>query len=123
MKFAGAWISKLPGGVRVDFATFDETDLTETSNWKEAHQNADPCLPAGYIDPARIVADVGRGLLAARPELRATSGEGSLEIRTLEDYGRLCLGMSEWIATMANARAARSGAAGSDRAAGEEIPS
>ena len=123
MRFQGAWISRLQGGVKVEFATFDETDLTEASNWTEAHQNVDPGFPAGYVDPARIVAEAGMKLLEAQPELRAASGEGPIEIRTLEDYGRLCLGMSEWIETMATARAARSGDKGIDGAAEEGIPS
>ena len=121
MRFGGAWISRLQDGVKVEFASFDETDLTEASNWTEAHQNVDPEFPAGYVDPARIVAEAGRKLLEARPEFRAESGDGPVEIRTLEDYGRLCLGMSEWIATMASARAVRSGGRGIDGTAEEEI--
>jgi len=125
MKFPGTWISPLQGGVRVEFATFDETDLPEASNWTEAHQNADATLPAGYVDPARIVAEVGRKLLEVRPELPVNLGDrdAPIELRTLEDYGRLCLGMSEWIATMARARTARPASKVADREGDEEISS
>ena len=124
MQFPGAWITSLQGGVRVEFATFDDTDLSEASNWTEAHQNADPDYPSGYVDPARIVAEAGRKLLEVRPELRAgmSEGDGPLEIRTLEDYGRLCLRMSEWIATMARARAARPDRQVAARAGDKELP-
>ncbi len=49
MLFQGCWLSDMTDGVRVGFDTFDDTALSESSNWTEAHQNEDSSFPAGYI--------------------------------------------------------------------------
>ncbi|MDD2728383.1 hypothetical protein [Malikia sp.] len=94
MQFSGYWISEQDGVVTALRDTLDETDLSESSNWTEAHQNEDPKNPAGYIHPARIVGETGVKLLQANPELEqkvAALQSGEFEIRTAEDLGLFCL--------------------------------
>ena len=94
MKFHGHWVATQDSRLVVTPNEFDETDLTPASNWSEAHQNDDPALPHGFIDPARVIAEVARRWLAAHPGEAHQFEEpahGGMEIHTLEDFGRLCL--------------------------------
>lgn len=49
MKFSAYWVSGEAEKVAVTPAKFDETDLTEDSDWTEAHQNVDPAMPHGFV--------------------------------------------------------------------------
>lgn len=62
MQFLGWWVSGDRSGVTITSATFDDTELSEESNWKEAHQNGEPNAPHGYIEWAQAVSDIGRRL-------------------------------------------------------------
>ncbi|MEN9317258.1 MAG: hypothetical protein RIS35_3651 [Pseudomonadota bacterium] len=112
MNFQGAFIEKLDDSISVLFTTLDETELSDTSNWTEAWENADPNAPAGFIHPGMIIAESARRLLEARPELRQAveafraKGEPLTETRvkalvhtvsTPEDFGLMCLSMWEWL--------------------------
>ena len=97
MKFPGHWVATQDSKLTVTPDVFDETELTQASNWSEAHQNDNPDLPHGYIDAARVIAEVASRWLATHPEVARQLGQtahGALEINTLEDFGRLCL----WLA-------------------------
>ena len=101
MKFSGYWVSAKDGVVTALPDVFDETDLTAESNWTEAHQNEDPTRPAGYVDPARILAETGLKLLEANPELAkavASLENQKMEIRNAEDFGLFCLSQITWLA-------------------------
>ena len=94
MKFPGHWVATQDSKLTVTPDVFDETELTQASNWSEAHQNDNPDLPHGYIDAARVIAEVASRWLATHPEVARQLGQtahGALEINTLEDFGRLCL--------------------------------
>lgn len=39
---------------------FDETDLSDHSDWKEAWQNEDPDHPHGFLDPLSMLHDVSK---------------------------------------------------------------
>ncbi len=104
MQFPGYWISEQDGVVTASFGTFDDTDLSESSNWTEAHQNEDPKYPAGYIKPDRIVSEAGLKLLEANPDLKRkveALKADEFEIRTAEDFGLFCLCMAPGVALFA----------------------
>ena len=62
MQFPGYWVGGDGRKVTVSRAIFDETDLSEESGWKEAHQNKDSGLLHGYVEWESALADV-RGRL------------------------------------------------------------
>lgn len=104
MQFSGYWISKQDGVVTALEDILDETDLSESSNWTEAHQNEDPENPAGYIRPDRIVGETGLKLLEVNPELKRkveALQSGEFEIRNAEDFGLFCLSLAPWVADRA----------------------
>ena len=121
MKFSGFWISPTDRDLAVFPAEFDETELSESSRWTEAHENEDPTGPAGFVEPARLIAEVGLRLLEKNPNLAATvlrSASGSeFAIESAEDFGLLCLRLSPQLAeiTRANARRVRKAPAMGDR--------
>ena len=39
---------------------FDETELSDHSNWKEAWQNEDPDYPHGFVDPLTMLHDISK---------------------------------------------------------------
>jgi hypothetical protein len=95
MRFDGYWVSKVDGTVNVIAGEFDETELTQESNWTEAMQNEEATYPHGFIDPMamlhcvcqKLVGDLGvdeRSKLAA--ELR---GGATLPVTTVEEFARL----------------------------------
>jgi hypothetical protein len=120
MQFPGYWISEQDGVVTASPGTFDDTELSESSNWTEAHQNEDPEYPAGYIKPDRIVCEAGLKLLAANPELERkveALESGEFVIRNAEDFGLFCLWMAPWVADWARlaAKPKRSAVAGNSQ--------
>lgn len=95
MQFRGFWVSQSNSGVDVRSATLDETDLSESSNWQEALQNADPAAPHGYRDPLSMLHDVSRRIAgelssdrleACRAGMRDGSG---FVIKSVEDLALL----------------------------------
>jgi hypothetical protein len=100
MKIPGYWVASTGSGVKVSRTDFDETDLTAESRWTQAHQNDDPALPHGFTDPAQVIAEVARRV-AAHAELKAakdwqaeSGDQEAIEVRTLEDLGRLCIALA-----------------------------
>ncbi len=62
MQFPGWWVSGDASGVTLTPNVFDDTELSEASDWKEAHQNEDPDQPHGYIEWDKAVLDMRRRL-------------------------------------------------------------
>lgn len=62
MQFPGWWIDGDENGVKVTPHVFDETELSEASDWREANENADPQAAHGYVDWAAAIADARRRL-------------------------------------------------------------
>lgn len=125
MKFSGYWVSAKDGVVSALPDVFDETDLNAESNWTEAHQNEDPTCPAGYVDPARILAETGLKLLDANPELAkavAALENQKMEIRNAEDFGLFCLSQITWLADRARNEAKPRTMPALDQAQNDEIP-
>jgi hypothetical protein len=94
MRFSGYWVSQQDSTITVLPDRFDETDLSEKSNWTEAHQNEDPSCPAGYIKPKSVLLDVARRLVQMHPHIAAANLEPMNEefsVNSLEDFGLLCL--------------------------------
>lgn len=58
MQFQGFWISGDSKEVAIVPAVFDETELSEASDWKQAHQNVDPELPHGFVEWEHALVDV-----------------------------------------------------------------
>ena len=125
MKFSGYWVSAKDGVVSALPDDFDKTDLTAESNWTEAHQNEDPTCPAGYVDPARILAETGLKLLEANPKLAkavAALENQKMEIRNAEDFGLFCLSQITWLADRARNEAKPRTMPALDQAQNDEIP-
>lgn len=125
MKFSGYWVSAKDGVVSALPDDFDKTDLTAESNWTEAHQNEDPTCPAGYVDPARILAETGLKLLEANPKLAkavAALENQKMEIRNAEDFGLFCLSQITWLADQARHVAKPSKIPALDQVRSDEIP-
>lgn len=62
MQFGGWWVHGDEKGVGITPHLFDETELSEASNWREAHQNEDPAAPHGFIDWSAALSDVEKRL-------------------------------------------------------------
>ncbi len=95
MQFSGFWVSQSEQDVIVTRTAFDETDLSDTSNWTEAWQNEDPTHPHGFIDPLAMLQDVcvqlvGELIESDRAEVSASlSSTDGCVIRSIEDLARL----------------------------------
>lgn len=62
MQFSGYWISGDANEIVITRHSFDDTELSETSDWKEAHQNSDASLPHGFVRWSDALADIERRL-------------------------------------------------------------
>ncbi len=62
MQFPGFWISGDAHEIVITSTNFDDTELTEHSDWKAAHQNDDPALPHGFVQWEDAVLDMQRRL-------------------------------------------------------------
>jgi hypothetical protein len=95
MKFTGFWVSKNEANIIVSRADFDDTELSEASDWTEAWQNVDSSSPHGFIDPLAMLHEVCGQLVgeltegkASEAHKRITSDEGYV-VRGIEDLARL----------------------------------
>lgn len=62
MQFPGWRVDGDKKGVKIVLQIFDETELSEASDWREADQNEDPDVPHGYVDWDAAIADARRRL-------------------------------------------------------------
>jgi hypothetical protein len=60
MRFPGYWVSEHEGEIEVSAAEFDDTDLSDHSDWKEAWQNEDPDFAHGFVDPLTMLHSVSK---------------------------------------------------------------
>jgi len=134
MIFPGAFVSKTEDGVHVLFTVFDDTDLSESSQWTEALQNEDPTMPAGFVHPGMIIAETARRFLEGRPELKPaveafmasgnsqadSAGSGAVcTVRSVEEFGLLCLGLAARLEESTRVRPASSSTPPGDAVDGE----
>jgi hypothetical protein len=95
LKFSGYWVTSQQGNTEVTIGEFDDTELSDHSNWTEAWQNEDPSAPHGFIDPFAMLHEVsakiagkpsGDDLKVARDKF---SSGTSCAVNSLEDLVRL----------------------------------
>ena len=60
MRFEGYWVSAERGKLQVSAGAFDETELSDHSDWKEAWQNEDQEYPHGFLDPLTMLHDLSK---------------------------------------------------------------
>ncbi len=83
------------GRINVTSGQFDETELSDHSNWREAWQNEDPDVPHGYLDCLAMLQAVSRTVAgplapAELEEARARFRAGTpCPVASLEDLARL----------------------------------
>ena len=63
MRFNGYWVSADASNPEVSIGEFDETDLSDHSNWKEAWQNDDAANAHGFIDPLAMLQSVSARII------------------------------------------------------------
>ncbi len=95
MQFPGYWVGGAGNDVEVVRTIFDETELSDKSNWQEAWQNEDSAEDHGYVDPLSMLHDISRrvaGKLTSdeievmRADMR---GKMVFSVKSLEDLARL----------------------------------
>ena len=62
MQFPGWWVGGDQDSVTITRAIFDDTELSESSNWKKAHQNEDESLAHGFVEERDMLLEVRRRL-------------------------------------------------------------
>ncbi len=60
MRFWGYWVSADRDNLEVVAGEFDDTDLSDHSDWKEAWQNEDPEYDHGFLDPLTMLHDLSK---------------------------------------------------------------
>lgn len=60
MRFWGYWVSAERDNLEVAAGEFDDTDLSDRSDWKEAWQNEDPAYAHGFLDPLTMLHDLSK---------------------------------------------------------------
>jgi hypothetical protein len=95
MRFPGFWVANDGGPVRVSTYVFDDTELSDHSNWKEAWQNEDPGLPHGFVDPLAALQEICRRLEGEMTDdqraavVNCLKAESGYEVRSLSDLVQL----------------------------------
>jgi hypothetical protein len=99
MQFPGFWVYGHGDQIEVSRYVFDETELTEASNWKMALQNEAPELAHGFVRTIDMLVDVCRrmggadaqGPLASHSESFSVSDVESLRLLVLDVIDELDL--------------------------------
>lgn len=60
VRFEGYWVSAERDNLEVVAGEFDDTDLSDHSDWKEAWQNEDPGHSHGFLDPLTMLHDLSK---------------------------------------------------------------
>lgn len=63
MRFNGYWVSADASNPEVSIGDFDDTDLSDHSDWKEAWQNEDPEYAHGFLDPLTMLQDISKRII------------------------------------------------------------
>lgn len=99
MRVPGYWVEGTGAGVTVQPYVFDDTELSESSGWKEAPQNEDADSPYGFVDPIAMLREVCRRILrASTADIEVPSfGENGTEvaISDAEQLARLVLRVTD----------------------------
>ncbi len=62
MQFPGWWVGGDSDRITITKAIFDDTELSESSNWKKAHQNDDASFAHGFVEERDMLLEVRRRL-------------------------------------------------------------
>ena len=96
MRFSGYWVRSVENRLEVLAGSFNDTELSESSDWKEALQNDGPGLPRGFVDPLTMIHEVSRQIAGeiSEEDLEAARSdfwqqENGLQVSTLADFARL----------------------------------
>lgn len=68
MQFPVWWVGGDRDSVTIIRAAFDDTELSESSNWKKAHQNVDDSLAHGFVEERDMLVEVRRRLGLLEPD-------------------------------------------------------
>lgn len=60
VRFGGYWVSAERDNLEVSAGEFDDTDLSDHSDWTEAWQNEDPEYAHGFVDPLTMLHDLSK---------------------------------------------------------------
>lgn len=63
MQLPGYWVRKDGSDVEVSLGKFDDTELSEISNWTEAWQNEENDSPHGFLDPLTMLQNVSQKIV------------------------------------------------------------
>ena len=101
MRFPGFWTDGEGDNVTLQFAFFDDTELTPASNWKLAYQNGDRGWPSGFVDPLAALRDicvrVERGNGSSEEPIDPGAGD-IVHIRGMDDLARVALHLLDRVA-------------------------
>ncbi len=70
MQFPGYWVSSDDKQIVITRENFDDTEISEETDWKKAHRNEDASVPHGFVLWEAAVADIERrikGMIACPP--------------------------------------------------------
>ena len=88
--------------VTLQFAFFDDTELTPESNWKLAYQNGDEGWPSGFVEPLEALRDVcarvGRGNDSSEGPAEPGAGD-VVHICGIDDLARVALHLLDRVAS------------------------
>lgn len=94
MKFPGYWVDGQGAAVTVTFEHLDDTELSEDSNWRRAHQNGDADCPSGFVDPVEALLEVCKRVRGNQLWVATAPSEGeNVVIHTLEDLAHATIKM------------------------------
>lgn len=65
MRTWGYWVSAERDNLEVAVGEFDDTELSDHSDWKEAWQNEDPECAHGFLDPLAMLHDLSKKITGA----------------------------------------------------------
>jgi hypothetical protein len=60
VRFGEYWVSAVQGKIEVTAGEFDDTELSDHSDWQEGWQNEDPDYLHGLIDPLTMLHDISK---------------------------------------------------------------
>ena len=63
MQLPGYWVRNNGSNVEVSLGKFDDTELSEISNWTEAWQNEESDSPHGFLDPLTMLQNVSQKII------------------------------------------------------------
>ena len=63
MQLPGYWVRNDGSDVEVSLGKFDDTELSEISNWTEAWQNEESDSPHGFLDPLTMLQNVSQKIV------------------------------------------------------------